>query len=323
MPLHGNYVLGTKSVQMFDTISLFLPINFIKDTVALEKCLESYEDSKFIIDKNGEILTEQYFNNGIQLKMFKSGLKISGSIPRFLYGNNYRFASIEDLKLFKKSLEEMHNISLDNAIVRKLDFGLDINVQNNPKHYFRQLQSSKYYTGLLIYPNSITFCNSNRRKILYDKSLKGLCSNNRIRFEIRYKKRYLDRVFKEDMSLKDLFKHNNQRIFIECIDDEFKSISKLTSVSYNPTEIITPKDFNKLVLGYFIENRGLKNVEHLIEEIFETGGLNNVKNVYRLKSKYRRIANSIGRDKSTQSLYDELYSKMITNIETAKTRIVN
>ncbi len=306
---------------MIDTISIFLPSSCISNQSTLQKALSRYENSKIICDKDGVITTEQFKDNGLHLKHFNSGLKITGSIPRYLFSSNSHFATIDDVKLFEESLRNTLGISIESSIIYRLDFGVDIQVAHIPKIYLRCLESSPYYSGIINYPNSKTFCNTNRKKILYDKSLKGVQNTHRIRFEIKYLKRYLDRIFKRDLKLSDLFKPDIQHSMIEQIESEFRSIRVIPSLSYNPADLKTPTDFDNLIIAHFLEERGLRSIINKIEEVYHQGGLNNSKNVNRLKSKYRRLANQFTTSWSDQSLYTELKYAIETEINNLKTKI--
>jgi hypothetical protein len=279
----------TDTIKLFDTITFLLPADDYNIDPNLLQSFHHLERYKQIGNSDGEIVAEQGVFNNLHIKQLNKGIKVSGSFPKFLYDINTEFLSIEELRQSIVLLNNSLGLDFKQAKISRLDFGVDIITDKDPSLYLPHLLSSNYFTGINTYPNSKTFINTNRTKILYKKSqqLEGV-TINRLRFEIRYKSKFLKRIFKKELLLGQLLDKNIINQLIESVDKEFRSIITSTDLQFQLDTILSPNDFYDYIITSYINEIGLNRVEQLIREIRATGGLQNPVHSSRIMKKLHR-----------------------------------
>lgn len=121
-------------------------------------------------------------------------LFISGSLPKYYFGNNYSNLTINDFRDVLKKLESDFNISSNCVLLQNVEFGVCVNTKDlDPTEFISNEIIDYKYTPkeTRVYGGkgySVVFRLNNYVVKLYDKGKKHNLSWNALRFEIRVKK---------------------------------------------------------------------------------------------------------------------------------------
>lgn len=197
--------------------------------------------SDTIDSETGEVKYSVGYLDGIKVRQARGKTMIECSLPKLLKGNNIYSLNYNEVIIALELIQEKLGISIMNGIIRRLDCEITIESLYKPNTYFRYFGNSKYYVRKEIQKTSLYHTNNSRVINIYDKikerkDKKELLpiefqGKNLLRFECRYKNKYLKSIAKKNslevIKIKDLV---NPLIFVkvsEMIIFEYKAIEKL------------------------------------------------------------------------------------------------
>jgi hypothetical protein len=260
----------------YDTISIYYRFDSeeeYQDYLSWIKTRLERSAFKRINDTNALILIGWIKN--IRVTVSKSGVSITGSLCKFFNGNNYYSMSRNQTMLCILSLQVALGLSLQNAIVRRIDFGCCLIMNAQPENYFTglgisgryeswQREHSLYYeTGYksLIFYNKNSEMMSNRHCILPEE----MCSNT-LRYEIRLKRQINYQLNREQVLVRHLYEVSFYNEMIIRWANEYESIHKNRTLQPLKNKL-TAKDGVEYTLASLMILQGTNNVTRLISVV--------------------------------------------------------
>jgi hypothetical protein len=253
----------------------------------------------------------------LRVKVSRAGLRIRGSLSSFLYDNNDQYLCLEDIEAVIFYIGSLLDTPIDRALIRGLDFGLDIEVDSKPQLYLAQFSETSSYTGFHRYPKSITFITNSRKKMLYDKTLniKGAKTKQpyRIRYELRWKNTFIQRKI-PFLRVSDLARKQTIHILLDYMYEEFFSMKRRAPLSLKSDQVQTPKDFVSQLAAIAINKIGEEQIYSIINEIIEGGGLKVKSYPSRARALFRSLQAQYQAEKGN-TYFEEFSSRMNTQLE--------
>ena len=281
-------------------------------------------------NKNGFMLSTNLSNFKITIKFdYKSKpikLFFNGSLPKFYYGNNLAQMDWETTEKAIKDLSNNINIDLTEAILTRIDFGLNIVLIKPVNQYIISLLAYKNL-GVLRFKDSVAFISKSKSVIFYDK-LKEMKTNDKtayyaipkeyqnkniLRYEIQLKRLLKQRLELEVVKIKNLFDSNVQNKLVEMWIVGYLEVDKLC-IDSNPMFLIQKHNGLMKYLCYQgIEKLGL-------DKIFNTiSGLNfDVKNQTVKRSKLKKSIKELMFEVKENTLEENLITELDYNINFVK-----
>lgn len=250
---------------MIDKLVIFTPN--VKNKIGILNRLKPLK-----VSSNNRYYLGTLNNLMFRISSVSDSIFISGSLPKYLYGNNYTRITRKDIEKSIHNIEDELNICLENSFVFKLEIGSNIIVKNPVQDYINCIIKGnhlyrKYYKGTLYLQNKT------RKIIFYDKykelidkkiSIPDYLKNkNILRYELRINKR-LARYFKYS------------RITPYTLFDETFYI-KMIKEWHNQFKSLLKHDFKEENLNFMINNN--KNSKNSTNTLFEYLSLTGIKNI--------------------------------------------
>lgn len=287
---------------MIDTVTL--SIDKIKNP---ESIIWRYNLPKQNIIKTSTETFKGYINN-LKITESMQYITITGSMAKFLYGENIRQSTQNDIAAALQKLENETGLNLDNSFLRRVDYGENI-ITNKPVFNYMQLMdtmtNNKYkrhtvdgYNSLesILYKTvtgSIQFC-------IYDKILEFLNTENKnelptdfldkniLRMEYRITKRqgiknklgYGADITPYKLAEQETYKELQKQFYTF-----YSSIPKTgRRIFANGEKEITPKQFNDICAESFRQLHP-QEYKYLLQSLKAKG---NIKDWKRIKAKERQ-----------------------------------
>jgi len=206
----------------------------------------------------------------------RGGFNLTGSLNKFIKGNNFEPIMIEDVGEAIGNLSELLSKDINDAHVYRLDTSVNCEMQAPVNEYLRDLSICRYYKRWNIEDfSTVKYINQLKTKLFYDK-IKEYIENhyiipdkfqdkNILRFELRYMRRLKAQLHLiEPLTAKKLYEY---RFYNQCLDNlqkEFEMIE--TNKTLLPVIGKPSRDsFNKLLKGIGLQTVGVENALLLLE----------------------------------------------------------
>jgi hypothetical protein len=226
------------------------------------------------INDTNELILIGWLKN-IRVTVSSSGVSITGSLCKFFNGNNYYSMSRNQTMLCILTLQVALGLSLQNAIVRRIDFGCCLIMTAKPENYFTglgmcgryesvQREHSLYYeTGYksLIFYNKNSEMMSHRYAVLPEEMY-----SNTLRYELRLKKNLNYQLNREQVLVRDLYELSFYTDMIIRWANEYKLIHKNQTLQPFKNKL-TAKDGIEFTLASLMILQGTNNVTRLISVV--------------------------------------------------------
>lgn len=238
---------------MVDTIGTYYQTN---ESLQILKYLS---DVKEITDvQSGEITTYGKIRN-LRAKVKGDFLSITGSLPKYLFGDNGQELTRKHTQEAIESLSDELHLNIDNSKPFRIDIVANFILSEPLKKYYSALETIPRYEKKP-YRDGVLFTTNKIALAFYDK-VKELRKNmqpipeifqnrNVLRYEIHLQKR-LQTIFNQEVLAKDLY---NEKFYIKAVDiwkDKYFSIKKNRVLTFNQKAIPmldTKTIFNELAL---------------------------------------------------------------------------
>lgn len=256
---------------------------------------------------SGEVRYQGYFH-GLKVRINSSGLEIRGSLNRLFANNNLRLTTYNGManaiELIADELKIQSGI-IRAARVMKLEFGIDIDLEHEPKCYFPSLGESSTYIRSSFTEDTLYYTNTNQKKSFYDKIKcakdKGvkiphsLVNRHIMRYEYKIKSAELKREGRKIglgyVSLEDL---SNRKLYESLLERWLKGyylIDKVHTIKPNFGKIEVIKDAVNVLAAKGIETLGgVGIVYHQISEAKKGKSGWRKENGSRLKKKLKEVS---------------------------------
>jgi len=262
-------------------------------------------------------------------------LKITGSLPKYLRGENITPLKREEVKQAIKKLEKDIGLSLENAIVSSVEFGTSVKVKELSCEYmflfghinrldrhlfsygninqpFRDKVSNRNGLETLTYTTrtgSYKFIVYNKiREILDNKGVIPLsfedCNVLRLEYKI-LDREGIKKQFNGNLTAYRLFYKKYYRRFQELFYKQYKSIGKMGRLVYvNKSKEITPRIFTKIMAEQYRQSYPEEYQQHF-QRFIEAGKISSKKTLEQIKAENNRLGND-GSFSDTNLLIKEL-----------------
>lgn len=285
---------------MYDTLSLWLPHNEIKESRYFQKVptllanvKETYKQDTDEVYYTGNIL-------GMSASISNAGISLKGSICKSYLNDNFKTLTRSDTQSSIEQLESVLNLPFKNANVKRVDFAQSFTVTQNPQNYFSFLGECNHYKRLT-QPKSLYYQNGMRTKLFYNKIAEGkakgqvipaIWANKHIlRYELRYTSRLPYQFNKAQIQAKDLY---NECFYMDMIErwiKEYETINKNNSIldKMNTNQIETPKDFMYQMALLQIKDVGIQKTLESIEQLKAQNQFKHKEYYSRLKADIKKL----------------------------------
>ena len=227
-----------------------------------------------------EIDTNQFILTGkmgtMRTKVTEDYLMINASPPKNMFGCNYYCSSIKDFKQWVSDISDLYNLLLSESNVTSLEFGGNLQVNEEPEKYYSILGESGTYKKEKF--GSLYYVGTNKKIIFYNK-VKELKKRSRdkiilneikdkyiLRIEIRLIKKVAKHLRREKVQLKDLY---NKEFFSQLVflfRDEYMQIHKNNLLQ--PTlGTMRCGDGKNYLLASLIAEKGANEVNEIVKQI--------------------------------------------------------
>lgn len=285
---------------MYDTIHLWLPNETIKESGYLQRVPTLLKNAKETLkQETGEL----FFTGsilGMSASISNAGISLKGSICKSYLGDNFKILTRQDTQRAIEQLEDILILPINKADVRRIDFGQNFIVSQNPNLFYPFLGECHHYKRLT-QPKSLYYQNGMRTKLFYNKVAEGkakgqiippIWANKHIlRYELRYTSRLPQQFNTSQIQALNLYKD------VFCIDmckryvKEYENINKNNSIldKMNIKQIETPKDFITQMALLQIKEVGIQKTLETIEQLKAQNQFKHKEYYSRLKADIKKL----------------------------------
>ena len=252
---------------------------------------------------------------------------IQGSLPKYYYGSNLVSLPRTELSNAIDKLSTDLGLPLREAIITRIDIGMNVEVDNPPRSYFS-------YFGILkkfernIRRNSLYYEQKWCQLCFYDKVKEAkahkdplltseMLDKNILRYEIRYKHSWLKHYFKRNIKAKELFA-KDPIVYLDLIAEWYLKYDDIIKI-----DIMKPK-FEMTLMGLLrweLKDRSRKqDILKIIDSFSEKGD----RKAARLKRVVTKMLNELFKDvKSVLGRFDRVVNGLRVKEENALKEIAS
>jgi hypothetical protein len=261
-----------------------------------------------------------YWKN-FRLRHTEKGLLVSGSIGKYLNGENVSYLSRQGVQASFEKLEDETGWNLSNANLLVAEVGACFAMKESASSYMQSMEYKPMHKKM-VYSSSkgnletVLFFQDEKSFQFYDKNQEGKDSipammkgHNLLRLEYKIKGKLAKRIGMV-LSVKDLQKRSIYEKFIEQWGNEYFDVQKKRIPIISNADI-TPKELEKILASYAVSELGIEAVQSIIQN-------KNMDAKTKLRIKY--MIHELNHNNSmteTSSLIDELNWK-VQQVLTAK-----
>lgn len=249
------------------------------DTIQLVKHLtqDEREHAAHILDtktKSGSLI---YYpsENKLQINTFENmkfllddnKLKISGSLTKLQYGNNVQQLNYHQIIDLIKSLENLLGLSLDDALIKRIDVACNIDVNEPVGAYLALLFPPKGYKLTTYEHETKYFQNDSKTYCIYDKNREVkkthehlVSGNNLLRYELRITKNIAKQLGWSDAKLSNLYDFENYFKLINWYYRAFCGIAYKKELRDRPLDLTNIKLLKSQLVADGIKYNGGEEV---------------------------------------------------------------
>lgn len=304
---------------MIDTIKININLNDVPHNY--ENYLLKLDNYHEKTNRDGDKIITGYIKN-FYVSLNSRGVRIEGSLTRYLFGDNFKSASKTQLIEGIKRLSFDTGLNLEEGKVGRLDISENILTIYPVKDYFDSLMELRYFKDRNIIKSTLKYVSTQRVITIYDKIAEMKASKakideifkdkNFLRFELSYSNHNaLCQMLKlKKCSVMDVFSN-----YSKIIDEWLKQFNliekKMDSMVFDFDNLTTKKDiFKQLQIQGIIKLNGLQEVLKMIEVGKRRGFYDSYPNVAtNIRSGLRKLMNTPNLVKNSP-LNDELKKKM-------------
>jgi len=256
---------------MIDTIKIKKYISQDQRNALLHAFAKKTQEGKLIYyPSENKAIINRYKN--LTLNLGENNLTISGSLTKMHYGNNLKQLTFNQVRDLFKSLEAVLSISLDDAMIKRIDVACNIPLNTKASSYLSTLATPKGYK-LCHYENETKyFENGNNTYCVYDKGRElkaktgqNLGEKNLLRYELRFIKNLATQFSWKNSTLSNLYDAENYIKMIACFWSSFCKIPFGQNYSDLPFDLTSVKNLKKKLMVDGIKYNGGTN--KLLSEI--------------------------------------------------------
>ena len=238
-----------------------------------------------------------------------SRIKLSGSIVKQYYGNNFQTITRPQLIKTIEEISEHLNFDASECKINRVDVATNYELDYSPTIYFDSLGQDKYYTRQPQWNTSVYWNQTKRKKLCYDKGQwakdKGLLiplefrGLNIFRYENRLMSAFVvsEVMGKIKPLVKHLFKEDIYKTLIDEWHKQWSNIEKIKKVNFNLTNSMKQSDIESLMIAGFIDAIGEEQYSTFLQRMKDN-------DVFKHPSQYSRFKNAIREKRRLNSVED-------------------
>lgn len=220
-----------------------------------------------VVKDTGEVIYKATVSNKkMNVSINGDWLKIDGSLSQY-YTESFSSLLWNEVPLAICKLEDELQLKLGNLNLSRIDLESTFPVQQKPKQYFEFLGDAPYFNRFEE-KNTLYYNSGNRKKRIYDKSIKTkndlkISSSdiqNIMRFETSFRNNYLTKLGKDldiaKLKIEHLFDPIFQEFLLNLWYKEFDEIKKFPKLNFDFSNIQGVRDFKSRYMSSKIEEDG-------------------------------------------------------------------
>ena len=256
----------------------------------------------------GRVIVSGY-KKGLKVSVYPSGISVIGSLPKFLYDDNIHPITRATTGEAVEAISEALGFDISNARVNGLEFGYNFPMSKPVPDYLLRLGELermiryKFSSSTLYYkprgkkqPKVLCFYDK-----IADAKTKGLTipvgfeDANLLKYELRLKGRLSDQLGINNITASTLSERNLYKKLIVMYQSFYKSIYKQKQIIYDMSNIKTPNDAFKYLMGRFLNEGEQGKIDGFIEELKGNETFEEKKYYSRVRTMLKEAANMAGR----------------------------
>ena len=283
---------------MYDTVHFLINKHEIPNK-ELNALIEQLKNCPTTYDtKTDEMLNIRGNFKNLKIEINNYTLKISGSLPKFLLGNNIEILTCSQVKEAITKISQELGVDIRKAKVVRLDISACFFMKNKVEDYFPILDSRKSLKRSNIKKETLMFINKSKEKtkhiMLYDKTKemedKGseipdrYKNKNILRYEIQIFKRIKKELGISELTADLLFDKQFYNNAIEYLIKEYERIEKKPTINFGAIdksqkskEIVD----NILIMSLFELSKN--KLQETLDNLSKEGVIKNKASKYRIK----------------------------------------
>ena len=260
---------------MYDTLHLWIPTEVLSSddlgqiTQRMENVTEHIKQGR-LPHITGRVC--RTFRTSVN----ERGVSLRGSLAKYHFGNNYYTLTRRDSQEAIERLSDELILPVSEAKVTRIDMAQNFTMEHPAGVYYDYLGACRYYNRLR-QPQSVSWQNKNRTKIIYDKvaemnsrsvDIPVECrGKNVLRYEMRYKERLGSQFNQPVVTAGHLTDEVFYRGLIENFKSEYDSIVKVKRIEMDVPQVKTPNEFMQWLQLVAIQKIGHVELDAKIEEM--------------------------------------------------------
>jgi hypothetical protein len=284
---------------MYDTLILNKPNEGTSNNEFVPSLLYSLKEHR----TETNLFYSGYIGNGQQVLVYPDRTIFKGSIAKFYHGDNIKTIGRGDSQRAIEKLSDTLKMDFTTSKVSRLDVGLTIPTDFEPRAYYPLLGASGQFKRNL-YKNSLYYFMLNKENIFYDKikdaRKKGMIipdwlTQHLLRFEIKLLKKLATQLNMNQVLAKDLY---SEVLYMQLLDRwlmEYNNVKKLSYMELDSNSIKKPTDLVNQMIVQMLMSSGV-DVPEMIDSFL-------------IQAKEKKVFNHKDRKNYTRSkdmIYDRL-----------------
>lgn len=289
----------------------------------LEKPKQTIDKKRLYVTTEGRVKNLQVRIRSIAENDVINDITISGSLPKYLRGNNIRNLSRLETKLVVEELQKALGLPIKQAKVTKLEFGDTFEMSHPVDMYLNSFgdipRMTKGYIGSTLYyrSNYDRDRQPQRELVFYDKGKEsGLPDKNLLRYELKYNN-HVDRQTKWTVTAETLYNEDFYRQMVVTYQEGYYSIVKSKQMS----SIITIQKGIRLskacdiIFAIALNRMGNDEVNKCINAFKAQGIFDDKKSEYsRLKRRIKEVRQQAGETADVTLELDSLIADLSNDV---------
>jgi len=284
---------------MVDTIGIWISEQSIPHLDLLSELpllLSSYKEYE---DKAGRVYVKGKLGN-LTIKINEEGVSIIGSIPKFMYGNNFQVAHRKAIYQFCEKCSDLLHLNIGKGKLYRMDIGMNLHTIHKPTLYYPYLGNLNRFKRLE-QPDSIRYENKWRVLVVYDKQKQTMESRQKVpqaywgmnilRMECRLPNtKSIKKHFPFAHQLGELWE---KRVF-DLMENSFKyiyyQINKVRAIKIDRAKVTTDNAFARQLQAIGMDHLGgYDKTLSLAKEIKQAGYFNCDKSYQRVRTRLKSL----------------------------------
>lgn len=258
---------------MYDSLTLWIDSPITSNVLSN---LSRVQESRNLVTHE---ITYKGFLNNLRIKVTSRGTSISGSLPKYYFGNNLNTLNKELTNIAIQKLSDDLHLPIKKALVFKIEVGTNFLMEKPIKTYFISLGETTYYERIE-YRKGLLYKNQKRALVFYDKLAdlrrhrenipQEFLDKNLLRYELKLTQRLANQL-KEDIIIGEML---YQKKFYNSLSEKWRKeyfllsrINKINVLGVKSTTFKSVKNIDKFLAVLGLSTFGEKQILCLFEQL--------------------------------------------------------